>query len=143
MKLKHTHRIMAVIIICLVFSLSVLVSCVGGTPQVSFYNAGASNFTATSSQFAQYFLYRFDTSSSGLSFTLPTAAAMVSVASSPVAGQVLIFGVTADGPNPVTLIGGTGVTIRASASTVAASSTLTIYLVFDNVGTGTEAVTIY
>lgn len=132
------------IILLLGLSLLALPSCIGTPSQTSsFYDAGTGNFTATGSQFNQYFLYRFDTSASGRTFTLPNAADIVAAVSSPVAGEVLVFGVTADGANAVTLIGGTNVTIKPSASTVKGNSTLTIYCVINNVTSGSEAVTIY
>jgi hypothetical protein len=143
MKIKHPRRLTVAIILFLIVGLFSLGSCVSSPSQVTFYNAGATDFTATGSEFVQYFLYRFDTSASGYSFTIPAASDIVSAISSPVAGSVLIFGVTADGANPVTIVGGTNVTVRPSASTVNANSTLTIYCVIDNTGSGTQAVTIY
>ena len=133
-----------VLMLLLISTLISLSSCLGATTQSSsFYDAGASNFTATGSQFSQYFLYRFNTSASALTFTLPDAADIVSSIPSPVDGEVLIFGVTADGDNAVNLAEGLNVTIKASAGTVQSNSTLTIYCVLDNVSSGSETVTVY
>jgi hypothetical protein len=144
MKTSHSPRhLLVVILLFLALSLTALVSCLAPSQSSSFYDAGAGNLTVTGSQFAQYFLYRFDTSSSGRFFTLPNAADIVSAISSPFVGEVLIFGVTADGANTVTLVGGTNVTIKPSALTVAPNTTLTIYCVLNNVASGNQAVAVY
>lgn len=144
MKTRHIQRNLLVTIFIVALTLLTVTSCVGVSSQASsFYDAGATNFTITGAQFVQYFLFRFDTGAASRSFTLPSAADIVSAVSSPVVGEVLIFGLTADGANAVTLSGGANVTISASASTVTNNTTLTMYCVLDNVSSGSEAVTIY
>jgi hypothetical protein len=51
--------------------------------------------------------------------------------------------VAADGANSVTLIAGTNVTIKTSASVVPGNTTTTMYCELDNITSGTEAVTLY
>src|SRR5271157_423742 len=88
-------------------SLSMLsVSCIGGqqTTQSDFYNAGAADLSITGTQFDQYQVFRFDTSTAGHTLALPSAADIVNNLSNPYAGEVLTFAVAADGGNPVTLI---------------------------------------
>ena len=97
----------------------------------------------TGAQIAQYWLFRFDTSSSAHSLSFPSAADIVSNLSSPAAGEVLAMAVTADGNSAVTLVGGLNVTVKPSASRVAGNATLTIYCEIDSVNSGSEAVTIY
>jgi hypothetical protein len=144
MKIKVARYLVIVITSLLIISLFNLSSCVNATSQTSsFYDAGSNNFTATGSDFVQYFLYRFDTSASSLSFITPAAADVVPLIQSPVAGEIIVFGVTADGGNKVTLIGGSNVSIKPSASAIAPNSTLTVYCVFDNVASGSEAMTVY
>ena len=130
------------VVLLAALGMSALVSC-GGSLGASYYDAGAGELVATSSEFGQNFLFRFDTADAARSFTLPSAADIVSSISSPVVGEVLIFGVTADGANEVMLIGGTNVTVKQSASIIQPNSTLTVYYVLDNVSSGTEAVTAY
>jgi hypothetical protein len=125
-------------------SLLPLVSCITsqGTQSV-FYDAGASDLIASRAQFAQYYLYRFDTTASARTMTTPSAADIVAGLSSPYVGEVFFFTVAADGSYTVTISGGTGVTVKSSASTVAANTTLAIYCELDNVSSGSEAVTLY
>ena len=143
MKIKFSRFYLVLISILLILSLLTVTSCFDTGPQVSFYDAGSDDLTLTASEFIQHFLYRFDTSESEHSFMLPSAAGIIGILSAPTAGQVSIFGVTADGAYPVTLVGGENVTIKPSASTVAANSTKTIYFTFDDVSSGNEAITIY
>ena len=118
-----------VLLILLVLSLLPLTSCAStGTQSSSFYDAGDSDLTETSAQFAQYSLFRFDTTASSHTLTTPSAANIVADLSSPVVGEVIVFAVVADGSYAVTIMGGTGVTVRPSASTVAANTTLMILL---------------
>jgi hypothetical protein len=56
---------------------------------------------------------------------------------------VIYLAVAADGNNAVTLIAGTNVTIKPSASTVAGNTTITMYCELDNITSGSEAVIIY
>jgi hypothetical protein len=122
-----------------------LAACTSSSNQTQndFYNAGNANLSVTGAQFDQYQLFRFDTSTSGLTLALPRAADIVANLSSPYAGEVFSFAVTADGNNTVKLIGGTNVTIKNSASTITGSTTLTMYCELDNVSSGSEVVTIY
>ncbi len=146
MKWKSTRWYVPALLILMALSLFPLASCVGssgGSQASSFYNAGAADISVTGAQFDQYVLYRFDTTASAHTLALPSAADIVANLSSPTAGDVLSFAVTADGNYSVTLIGGTNVTIKPSASTVGGNTTLTIYCELDNVTAGSEAVTIY
>jgi len=146
MKWKSKRWYVPGLLIIMALSLFPLTSCVGsssGSQASTFYNAGAADLSVTGAQFAQYSLYRFDTSASPHVLALPSAADIVANISSPVAGEVLPFAVTADGSYAVALIGGTNVTVKPSASTVPGNTTLTIYCELDNVTSGNEAVTIY
>lgn len=120
------------------------VSCFGGSQSTStFYDSGASNVTLTGSQFIQYLLYRFDTSSSGRTMILPSAADIISKVPSAVVGAVIVFAVAADGTNPVTIASGSDITIKASAATVAGNQTVMMFCNLDNISSGTQHVTIY
>lgn len=135
--------ILALLIISML-SLSSLTSCLGqSTPQSAFYDAGARDHTMTGAQFGQYLLFRFDTEASERTLTTPSAADIVSLFSSPVAGEISIFAVVADGSHSVTVIGGLNVRVKSTASTVAGNTTLTIFCELDNVSKGSEAVTLY
>ena len=132
----------------IVFSIIGLL-CLGGCTSLSsqtqkdFYNAGNADFSVTGAEFDQYTLFRFDTSTSAHTLALPSAADIVANLSSPYAGEVIYLAVAADGTNAVTLIAGTNVTIKPSASTIAGNTTLTMYCELDNITSGSEAVTIY
>ena len=134
----------AILIFFLMFSLFFVVSCVGSqsSSQPGFYDRGDNNLTVTGSQFAQYILYRFDTATSNHTLITPSAADIVG-SYNPVVGDVLAFAVVADGTHTVTIVGGTNVTVKPSASTVAGNTTLMIFFEIENVNSGTEAVTIY
>jgi len=128
----------------MILSLLFLVACTGSQiTQRDFYNAGNAEFSLTGAQFDQYILFRFDTSTSGHTMTLPSAADIISNLSSPYAGEVITFAVAADGSNGVTLIARTNVTIKTGALTVSGNTTITMYCEFDNITSGSEAVTIY
>jgi len=125
-------------------SLLGLASCINSnSTQSDFYNAGNANLSITGAQFDQYMLFRFDTSTTAHTLALPSAADIIANISSPYAGEVINFAISTDGNNNVTLIPGTNVTIKSSASTVAGNTTGTMYCVFDNITSGSEAVTIY
>jgi hypothetical protein len=144
MKRKLSRRYLPVFLVLLTLSLLSVVSCTASqSSQSVFYNAGNADLSVTGAQFDQYQLFRFDTTASEHTLALPSAADIVANLSSPTAGEVLAFAVTADGNYSVMLIGGTNVTIKPSASKVAGNSTLTIYCELDNVNSGSEAVTIY
>jgi hypothetical protein len=121
-----------------------LTSCVGSSTTASeYYNAGNANLSITGAQFDQYYLMRFDTSTSALTMALPSAADIVANLQSPYVGEVIDVAVAADGANNVTLIAGTNVTIKTSASVVPGNTTTTMYCELDNITSGTEAVTLY
>ena len=101
------------------------------------------DLSITGAQLDQYYLVRFDTSTSALTLALPSAADIVANLSSPYVGEVINIAVAADGANTVTLIAGTNVTIKTSASNVAGNTTLTMYCELDNITSGMEEVTIY
>ena len=144
MKKRHVLLSFALTACVLALGLAMLTSCVGTASQSSsFYNAGAGDFAPSGATFSQLFLYRFDTSAAPRTLTLPSAADIVASISSPVVGEVFTFGVSADGANSVRLVGGTNVAISASAATVSGNTTLTVYIVLDNVAKGTEAATVY
>ena len=145
MKRKLPWVFLAAIIVLLTLSLLSLGGCTSSSSKVQndFYNAGNANLSVTGAQFDQYILFRFDTSKSALTLALPSAADIVANLSSPYAGEVISFAVAADGTNAVTLIAGTNVTIKPSASMVAGNTTISMYCELDNITSGSEAVTIY
>jgi len=136
-------RYLAIFSLLLIGTLS-LTSCVGSSTTASeYYNAGNANLSITGAQFDQYYLMRFDTSTSALTMALPSAADIVANLQSPYVGEVIDVAVAADGANNVTLIAGTNVTIKTSASVVPVNTTTTMYCELDNITSGTEAVTLY
>jgi hypothetical protein len=136
-------RYLAIFSLLLIGTLS-LTSCVGSSTTASeYYNAGNANLSITGAQFDQYYLMRFDTSTSALTMALPSAADIVANLQSPYVGEVIDVAVAADGANNVTLIAGTNVTIKTSASVVPGNTTTTMYCELDNITSGTEAVTLY
>ena len=144
MKRKLSWRWLWVFLIFLTLSLLCLGSCTSSnSTQSDFYNAGNADLSATGAQFDQYLLFRFDTTTSAHTLALPSAADIVANLSSPYAGEVIYLAVAADGNNAVTLIAGTNVTIKPSASTVAGNTTVTMYCELDNITSGSEAVIIY
>ena len=144
MKRKLSWRCLSVFLIILTLSLFCLGSCTSSnSTQSDIYNAGNADFSTTGAQFDQYVLFRFDTTTSAHTLALPSAADIVANLSSPYAGEVIYLAVAADGNNAVTLIAGTNVTIKPSASTVAGNTTITMYCELDNITSGSEAVIIY
>ena len=128
----------------LLFGTLSLTSCVSSsTTESEYYNAGNANLSITGAQLDQYYLFRFDTSTSALTMALPSAADIVANLQSPYVGEVIDVAVAADGVNSVTLIAGTNVTIKTSASVVPGNTTATMYCELDNITSGTEAVTLY
>jgi hypothetical protein len=143
MKKKFLHYLPAFLVL-LTFTLLPLASCTTtSSTQSEFYDAGNADLSITGAQFDQYILFRFDTSTSALTLALPSAADIVDNLSSPFVGEIVYFAVTADGSNAVTLIPGTNVTIKPSASSVAGNTTLTMYAEVNNVTSGSEQVVIY
>ena len=144
MKGRFSRWYTIALLIFLVLSLFSGASCLRAQGPVSvFWDAGPGNLTMTGAEFSQYLLYRFDTDASERTLTTPSAADIVSRFSSPVVGEVAIFAVVADGSHIVTVSGGTNVTVKPSASTIAAESTQTIFCKLENVSQGSEAVTLY
>jgi hypothetical protein len=138
------NKLMLLFFILVAISLLGLASCINSTStQSDFYNAGNANLSITGAQFDQYTLFRFDTGTSTHTLALPSAADIIAKISSPYVGEVLNLAIAADGSNTVTLIPGTNVTIKPSASTIAGNTTGTMYCEFDNITSGSEAVTIY
>ena len=133
------------LLILLPLSMLSLTSCSSGgsTSKSDFYNAGAADLSITGTQFDQYTLFRFDTSSAGHTLALPSAADIVNNLSSPYAGEVIYFALAADGSNPVILLAGTNVTLKTGSSNIPGNSTVTMYCELDNITSGSEAVTIY
>jgi hypothetical protein len=128
----------------LLFGTLSLTSCVSSSTTASeYYNAGNANLSITGAQLDQYYLFRFDTSTSALTMALPSAADIVANLQSPYVGEVIDVAVAADGVNSVTLIAGTNVTVKTSASVVPGNTTATMYCELDNITSGTEAVTLY
>lgn len=128
----------------LLFGTLSLTSCVSSsTTESEYYNAGNANLSITGAQLDQYYLFRFDTSTSALTMALPSAADIVANLQSPYVGEVIDVAVAADGVNSVTLIAGTNVTVKTSASVVPGNTTATMYCELDNITSGTEAVTLY
>ena len=127
---------------CLIAGILLVSSC-SAAPRSVFYDAGAADYTATGAEFVQNWLFRFDTDAAGRVFTTPNAIDIVAVLTSPVVGQVIVFGVTANGGHDVSLIGGTNVTIKPSAALIPANNTLTLYMKLDNVDSDNSAITIY
>jgi hypothetical protein len=144
MKQKSARWYFLPLLIILALSLFFSISCVSqGTRVSAFYDSGTSNLIMTGSQFSQYLLYRFDTEASQLTLTTPSAADIVARFSSPIVGDVAILAITADGSYPVTVSGGTNVTVKSSASLVAGNTTKIIFCELNNVTSGSEAVTFY
>ena len=138
------NKLMILIFVLVAISLLSLASCINSnSAQSDFYNAGNANLSITGAQFDQYTLFRFDTSTSAHTLALPSAADIISNISSPYVGEVINLAIAADGNYTVTLIPGTNVTIKSSASTVAGNTTVTMYCEFDNITSGSEAITIY
>jgi hypothetical protein len=136
-------RYLSIVSLLLIGALS-LTSCVGSSTTASeYYNAGNANLSITGAQFDQYYLMRFDTSTSALTLALPSAADIVANLQSAYVGEVIDVALAADGANGVTLIAGTNVTIKTSASVVPGNTTATMYCELDNITSGTETVTLY
>ena len=145
MKQKSRRWYILALLIISMLSLLPLTSCLGtqGTHLSAFYDAGAGDLTMTGTEFGQYLLFRFDTDASEHTLTTPSAADIVSRFSSPIVGDISIFAVVADGSNSVTIIGGSNVTVKPSASIVPGNTTRTIFCELENVSKGSEAVTLY
>ena len=147
MKRNYYRRYLPIIMISLLtLSLLGFAGCMSSSStssQSQYYNAGNANLSITGAQLDQYYLFRFDTSTSALTMALPSAADIVANLQSPYVGEVIDIAVAADGVNSVTLIAGTNVTVKTSASVVPGNTTATMYCELDNITSGTEAVTLY
>ena len=145
MKQKSRRWYILALLIISMLSLFSLTSCLGtqGTHLSAFYDSGASDLTMTGTEFGQYLLFRFDTDASERTLTTPSAADIVSRFSSPIAGDISIFAVVADGSHSITIIGGPNVRVKPAALIVAGNTTRTIFCALDNVTKGSEAVTLY
>jgi hypothetical protein len=130
-------------LVAIVLALTLSASCFGQSQGSAFFDAGAQDLSVTGEQMAQYVVYRFDTGSAGRSFTLPGASDIIAQIGSPTVGQIFIVAVTADGANPVNIVGSAGVTVKASAATIAGNSTQNLYFVVTDTTAGSQAVTIY
>jgi hypothetical protein len=145
LKQKSRRWYFLALLIISMLSLFSLTSCLGtqSTHLSAFYDSGASDLTMTGTEFGQYLLFRFDTDAAEHTLTTPSAADIVARFSSPVVGDISIFAVAADGNHTVTVTGGTNVRVKATASTIPANTTHTIFCKLDNVSKGSEAVTLY
>jgi hypothetical protein len=120
-----------------------LASCFSQSQGSAYYDAGAQDLTVTGQQMGQYVVYRFDTNSAGRGMSLPSAADIITQIGSPEVGQIFIMAVSADGANQVTITGGSGVTVKASAATVAGNSTKNLYFVIMSSTADSQAITVY
>ena len=83
-------------------------SLVTEKPREDYLNAGDKNLSVTGKEFDpstqfrhQFTLYRFDTANAGHTLILPSAAQIVGELTTPYVGELVVFGVAADGANPV------------------------------------------
>ena len=136
-------RLLLSLAVVAVTSLLLVTSCFSQGAVNSFYDAGAEDVSISSEQMSQYVLYRFETSGSGHTLTLPSAADIIDKVDSPTIGQLFIMVVAADGVNPVTVTGGTGMIIKTSATEVAGNTTQSLYFVITNTSSGTQSITVY
>jgi hypothetical protein len=135
--------LVAIMVLVLALSGLALTSCAQGQTGALAYDAGANDLSVTASQMTQYYFFRFDTSATARTFSLPGAVDIVSSFSPAAANNFFIFGVTADGANEVNILGGANTTVKASVKTVAGNTTATIFCVFNNISSGSQAVSIY
>jgi hypothetical protein len=131
------------IVVMLASALILPVSCAGSSSQPTFYDSGAANAYISGSQFVQYLLYRFDTTATDYTLTLPSAADIISAVPSPMDDIVIVFAVAADGDSTVNVTGGPGVTVKPSAASVPGNKTVLMYCNLDNTSSGNQKVTIY
>lgn len=144
MKRRSARWYLPVIFGLLALSLFFSASCISqGTRISAVYDAGAGDLTMTGAQVGKIALFRLDTDASQRTLTTPSAADIVAQFSSPIVGDLTSLAVTADGSHAVIVSGGTNVTVKPSASTIAGNTTRIIILVLDNVTKGSEAVTFY
>ena len=134
---------LGILLLAVVASLLPLVACSMSGSQSTFCDAGESDldYTDAGGDFAKFSLFRFDTGAAPRTLTTPGAAAMIDSVSSATAGQVIVFAVSADGFNAVTINGGEGVTVKPGAAIVDANTTRLLYCVIDS--TEDDRLTIY
>ena len=118
-------------------------SCFSQGSGSAYYDAGAQDLNVTGEQMATYVIFRFDTGTGGRTMRLPSAADITSQIGSPTVGQIFIMAVSADGSNPVSVVGGSGVTVKASAAEVAGNSTQNLYFVLMDTTAGSQAIIVY
>jgi len=134
---------LGILLLAVVASLLPLLACSMSGSQSTFCDAGESDldYTDAGGDFAKYSLFRFDTGAAPRTLTTPGAAAMIDSVSSATAGQVIVFAVSADGFNAVTINGGEGVPVKPGAAIVDANTTRLLYCVIDS--TEDDRLTIY
>lgn len=134
---------LGVLLVIVTLGLSPLLACSMSGSQSTFSDAGESDldYTDAGGEFAKYSLFRFDTGAAPRTLITPGAADMIDSVSSATVGQVIVFAVSADGFNTVTVSGGEGVTVKPSAATIDANTTRLLYCVIDS--TDDDLLTIY
>jgi hypothetical protein len=142
----------SVLVLFSLLLMSFFTSCslVTEKPREDYLNAGDDNLSVTGKEFGpstqfrhQFTLYRFDTANASHTLTLPNAAQIIGELTTPYVGELVVFGVAADGANPVIIEAGADVAVKPSAKTVPGNTTSTIYCVLENVTQGKESITIY
>jgi len=140
--MPKTRLLLSMIAVVLV-GLLLVTSCFSQKAPSPFYDAGAENFSVSAEQMVQFSFYRFETSGASRTFTLPSAADVISKINSPTVGMVFIMAVVADGANSVKVTGGAGMVIKPSAAEAAGNTKLDLYFVVTNIGSGTQSITVY
>lgn len=144
MKPRFFNHCLICLVVVVSFSLFSLTSCAQSqSNQSEFYNAGNADLSVTGAQFDQYWVFRFDTSSSSHILALPSAADIVGNLSSPFVGEVINIAVAADGNFGVTLVPGTNTIVKPSAIMVSGNITQNMYCEIDSITSGSEQVTVY
>ena len=121
MKQNYFRRYLPILVVIL---LTLSLFCFGGCTtsssqnQSEYYNAGNADLSITGAQLDQYYLVRFDTSTSALTLALPSAADIVANLSSPYVGEVINLAIAADGNYTVTLITPNGSTFVSPMFTI-------------------------
>jgi hypothetical protein len=133
----------AILFLMLLTIMLPLTSCSYGQAGPTSYNSGSNDLTLTGSQLIQYNLIRFDTTAAERTLTFPNAADIVSSISGVPAGTFTALVVVADGSNGVKITGRTNIIIKDSASSVKANTSQTLFIVLDNVSSGSQQVTVY
>jgi hypothetical protein len=134
--------ILVSVILSCIAAVTLLSSCYGSQSGPLSYDSGANNLTLAGPQIIQYNLFRFDTSAAERTLTFPSAADIVSALSVP-AGSFTACVVTADGEQAVKIVGGNGVTVKPSSSSIPGNTTKTLYIVLKSVSSGSQSVDVY